>query len=87
MTVYTSPYKLDGNGKGGGILVYLREDIPSKLITATLQKAEGFFLEKILEKRNRLFFVHITHIIKQSSHVWKVWAKLLTHSLHKMRTF
>ena len=25
---YTSPYRLDRNGKGGGILVYAREDIP-----------------------------------------------------------
>ena len=30
---YTSPYWLDRNGKGGDILVYVREDIPPKLIS------------------------------------------------------
>ena len=29
---FTPPYRLDGNCRGGGILVYVREDIPSKLI-------------------------------------------------------
>ena len=29
---YGSPYRLDRNSHGGGILVYVREDIPCKLI-------------------------------------------------------
>ena len=29
---FTPPYRLDGNCHRGGILVYVREDIPSKLI-------------------------------------------------------
>ena len=29
---FTPPYRLDRNCHGGGILVYVREDIPSKLI-------------------------------------------------------
>ena len=28
---FTPPYRLDQNCHGGGILVYIREDIPSKL--------------------------------------------------------
>ena len=28
---FTSPYRLDRNCHGGGILVYIREDLPSKL--------------------------------------------------------
>ena len=27
------PYRLDGNGNGGGVIVYVREDIPSKLLS------------------------------------------------------
>ena len=29
---YGPPYRLDYNAHGGGILVYVREDIPCKLI-------------------------------------------------------
>ena len=29
---YTTPYRLDKNGNGGGLLLYVREDIPSKKI-------------------------------------------------------
>ena len=47
---YTSPYRLDRNGKGGGILVYVREDIPSKLISQ-FPNVEGFFLEINLRKK------------------------------------
>ena len=47
---YTSPYRLDRHGKGGGILVYVREDIPSKLISQFLN-VEGFFLEINLRKK------------------------------------
>ena len=48
---YTSPYRLDWNRKDRGILVYVRQDIPSKLITTTLPNAEGFFLEINLRKK------------------------------------
>ena len=40
---YTSPYRLDQNGKNESILVYVWEDIPSKLFVANLSNAEGFF--------------------------------------------
>ena len=29
---YRTPFRLDRNGHGGGILLYVREDIPSKLL-------------------------------------------------------
>ena len=41
---FTSPWRLDHKIKGGGILAFTREEIPSKLITANLPNAEGFFL-------------------------------------------
>ena len=47
----TSPYILDGNGKCGGILIYVRKDIPSKLITTNFPNAEGFFSEINLRKK------------------------------------
>ena len=34
---YSEPYRLDRNRNGGGVLIYIREDIPSKnLISHTL---------------------------------------------------
>ena len=41
---FTAPYRLDRNGSDGGILVYIREDIPSKLIPTDFSNREGFFL-------------------------------------------
>ena len=46
-------YRLDRNGKGGGILLYIREDIPPKLIL-TKMTVEGF------EKKSGSFAAHIT---------------------------
>ena len=48
---YTSPCRLDWNSKGGGILVYVWEDIPSELITANFPNTEDFFLEINLGKK------------------------------------
>ena len=48
---YTSPYRLDRNNKGGGILSYVRKGIPSKLIKANFPNAEGFFSEINLTKK------------------------------------
>ena len=38
-------YRLDRHEYGGGILVYVREDIPSKLIPMQSSSIEGFFIE------------------------------------------
>ena len=40
---FSEPYRLDRNGNGGGILVFICEDIPSKLIESKM-KIEGFFI-------------------------------------------
>ena len=34
---YSKPYRLDRNGNGGGILVFIREDIPTKLIDSQMK--------------------------------------------------
>ena len=47
---YSEPYRLDKNGKGGGILVFIREDIPAKLIDSQT-KIEGFFAELNLRRK------------------------------------
>ena len=47
---YTSLYRLDRSGKGGGILMYVREDIPSKIIPIHFPNTESYFLEINLKK-------------------------------------
>ena len=62
MSGYKKPYRLDGNANGGGIMIYVREDIPSD----TLQKhkihenIEAIFIEINLRK-NKLLLVGIYH--------------------------
>ena len=47
-------YRLDRNEYGGGILVHVREDIPSKLIPVQSPSIEGFFTELSLRCKKRL---------------------------------
>ena len=46
----SEPYRFDKNSSGGGILLYIREDIPSKLILTKII-TEGFFVEINLRKQ------------------------------------
>ena len=50
---YSEPYRLDKNGNGGGILVFIREDIPTKLIDSQMKK-KGFSIELNLERKKWL---------------------------------
>ena len=47
---YSEPYRLDRKRNGGGILVFIREDIPTKL-TDSQMKIEGFFTELNLRRK------------------------------------
>ena len=51
---FSEPYRFDRNSSGGGILLYIREDIPSKLILTKLT-IEGFFFEINLRKKGGFF--------------------------------
>ena len=55
---YSEPYRLDRNGYGGGILLYIREDIPSKIIESKMN-TEGFFVELNLRSKKWLYVVRI----------------------------
>ena len=41
----------DPGSKGGGILMYVRDDIPCKLIPMRNSTIEGFFIEPKLRKK------------------------------------
>ena len=53
MDVYTVPYSLDRNCNRGGIMISVREDIPSKL-TEINNCIEGIFIELNLRKKRWL---------------------------------
>ena len=52
---YATPYRLDRNANGGGILLCIGEDIPSKLLNTDLSN-EGFFVEIRLRKKKWFLF-------------------------------
>ena len=52
---YAAPIRFDRNGRGGGIILYIRKDIPARLLTTSLPKDfEGFFVELNLRKEKIL---------------------------------
>ena len=51
---FHSPFRFDRNKTGGGILLYVREDIPAKVLSHDFPTAESFFVEIILDKKKRL---------------------------------
>ena len=68
---YSETYRSDRNGDGGGILFFIREDIPTKLIESQM-KMEVFFIELNLRRKKGLLccsynpkFSRITHHLKE----------------------
>ena len=55
---FTMPYRLDRNRNGGGVIVYVREDIPSKILEKHKlpQDVEGMFVELNFRKIKWLLF-------------------------------
>ena len=64
---YSEPYRFDRNGNGGGILVFIREDIPTKLIDSQM-KIEGFFIELNLRRKKWLLCCSYNPKYSQISH-------------------
>ena len=59
MQGYSSPFRLDRNSYGGGILLYVREDIQAKPISNRSfdKDIEAMFVEINLKKKKRLLCV------------------------------
>ena len=69
---FSSPYRLDRTSKGGRILLYIREDIPSKYIkNVKIDKSfEGFFVEiNLRSKKWLLACSYNPHRDKITSHL------------------
>ena len=53
---YTPPFRLDRDNNGGGIMLFVREDIPCKLLSTENHSMEGFHVEINLRKTKWLFY-------------------------------
>ena len=52
---YSAPIRFNRNCRGGGIFLYIREDIPARLLTTFVpEDFEGFFVELNLRKKKIL---------------------------------
>ena len=51
---FHSPFRFDRNINGGGIMLYVREDIPTKLLIHDFPGVESFFVEINLHKKKWL---------------------------------
>ena len=51
---FSQPYRIDRNSSGGGIMLYVREDIPSNLLKVESLTIEGFYVELKLRSENWL---------------------------------
>ena len=50
------PFRIDSSIHGGGILFYVKEDVPAKLLSIAPIPSECFFAELILRKQKKLIF-------------------------------
>ena len=56
---YAAPIRFDRIGRGGGITLYIREDIPARLLKTSLRiDFKGFFVELNLRKKKILIAAH-----------------------------
>ena len=56
---FSKPYRLDRDSLGGGILLYVREDIPTNLTEVETKPIEGFYVE--LNVRNNKWFINCSY--------------------------
>ena len=68
MTGYSTPFRLDWTSHGGGILLFVREDIPCKIIKTDCDADfEGIFEETNLRKKKWLL------CCSYNSHKSNIW--------------
>ena len=54
LTEFSAPYRSSRRSKGGTILVYVREDISSNLLSIENKPMEGFYVDLSLHKKKWL---------------------------------
>ena len=63
---FSEPYRLDRSRNGGGVMIYIHENVPSKLLDIHVFPLEDLFLGLNFRKcKNGYFLEHATHRTKQ----------------------
>ena len=62
---FGTPFRLDRNGNGGGIMLFTRNDIPAKVVSTDGRPIESFYVE--LNFRNKKWLLNCSHNPKHSS--------------------
>ena len=52
---FGTPFCLDRNRKGGGIMLFIRDDIPAKVVSTDDRLIENFYVELNFRKKKWLF--------------------------------
>ena len=55
---FSPPYRLDRYSKDGGIMLYIREDIPSNLLATDKEPIESCYGKQII--RNEKYFINLS---------------------------
>ena len=58
---FSTPYRLDRNSNGGGLMLFVREDISSNLVEAEAKPIEGFYIE--LNLRNDKWLLNCSYAL------------------------
>ena len=54
MNGFSAPFRLDQNDKRSVIILYIREDIPSRLVSTVSSQVEGFFCRNKFTKQEKV---------------------------------
>ena len=73
---YSEPFRIDRNSQGGGIMLYVREDIPSKLLRVETSPTEGLYVEINFREKNGCFIAPITLTKITFNFTWKTQLKV-----------
>ena len=73
---YSEPYRFDKNRNGGGVILFVHEVIPSKLIESKV-RIEGFFVASNLTRKKCLLCCSNNPKYSQISHHVSEIAKIL----------
>ena len=71
LTGYTT-YRLDRNANGGGILLYIREDMSSTLLNSDMS-IDSFYIEANIEKTNCFLSASTIQIKTHFRTIFKKW--------------
>ena len=79
VTGFSVPYRLDRNRNGGGIMIFIRDDIPSRVLTKHVfpDDIEGLFIELNFRKLSGYFLEHIAHQLKVTHIISIIWTRPL----------